>query len=68
MLLHDIQCMGVQAEDQEVAAPVEVEVVEAVAQAAVVAVQEEVVVVALPVVAPQEPEQQEAVVAGAMVA
>ena len=44
--------MGVQAEDQEVAAPVEVEVVEAVAQAAVVADQEEVAVAALQAVAP----------------
>ena len=40
-----------QAEDQEVAAPVEGEVVEVVAQVAVVADQEEVAVVALQAVA-----------------
>jgi hypothetical protein len=60
--------MGVQAEDQEVVAPVEAEVVEAVAQVAVVADQEEVAVVALQVVAPQELLQQEVVAEGAMVA
>ena len=60
--------MGVQAEDQEVAAPVEAEVVEAVAQAAVVADQEEVAVVALQVAAPQELVQQEVVAEGTMVA
>ena len=59
--------MGVQAEDQEVAAPVEVEVVEAVAQAAVVVDQEEVVAVVHQVVALQDLVQQEAVVEGAMV-
>ena len=60
--------MGTQAGDHEEAVPVEAEVVEAVAQAAVVADQEEVAVVALPAVAPQELVQQEAVVEGAMVA
>ena len=60
--------MGVQAEDQEVAARVEAEAVEAVALVAVVADQEEVAVVALPAVAPQGLVQQEAVVEGAMVA
>ena len=49
-------------------APVEAEVVEAVAQAAVAEDQEEVVVVALQVAAPQELVQQEAVAEGAMVA
>ena len=49
-------------------APVEGEVVEAVAQAAVVAVQEEVAVVAPQVAAPQELVQQEAVAEEAMVA
>ena len=58
--------MGVQAEGQEVVAPVEAEVVEAVAQVVVVADQEEVAVVALQVVAPWELVQQEAVVEGAM--
>ena len=65
MRLHGTQYMGVQAEGQEVAAPVEVEVV---AQAAAVVVQEEVAVVALQVAAPQELMQQEAVAEGAMVA
>ena len=65
---HDTQCMGVQAEDQEVMAPVEAEVVEAVAQVAVVADQEEVVAVALQVVALQDLVQQEVVAEGAMVA
>ena len=60
--------MGMQAEDQEAVAPVEVEVVEAVAQVAVVADQEEVAVVALQAVAPWELVQQEVVVEGAMVA
>ena len=64
MLPHGTQCMGVQ--DQEVAAPVEVEVVEAVAQVVVVADQEEVVV-ALQVVALEEVVQQEELVEGAMV-
>ena len=50
MLPHGIQCMAVQAEDQEAEVPV-VEVVEAVAQVVVGADQEEVVVVALQVVA-----------------
>ena len=68
MLPHDTQCMGVQVEDQEVAAPVEAEVVEAVAQAAVVADQEEVVVVALQAVAPWELVQEEVAVEEAMVA
>ena len=67
MQLHGIQYMGVQAEDQGVAALVE-EAVEAVAQAVVVADQEEVAVAALQVVAPQELVQQEVVVEGAMVA
>ena len=67
MPLHDTQCMGVQAEDQEVAAPVEAEV-EAVAQEAVVADQGEVVAVALQVVVLQDLVQQEAVAEGAMVA
>ena len=60
--------MDMQAEDQEVVAPVEAEVVGAVAQVVVVADQEEVAVVALQVVAPQGLVQQEAVVEGAMVA
>ena len=47
MLLHGTQCTGVQVEDQEVAVLAEVEVVDAVAQVAVVADQEEVEVVAL---------------------
>ena len=59
--------MGVQVEDQEVAAPVEVEE-EAVAQVAVVADQEEVAVVALQAVAPWELVQQEELVEEAMVA
>ena len=66
MLPRDTQCMGVQVEDQEVAAPVEAE--EAVGQVAVLADQGEVAVVALLVVAPQELVQQEVVVEGAMVA
>ena len=68
MRLHGTQYMGVQAEDQEVAVLVEAEVVEAVAQAAVVADQEEVAVVALPVGAPQELVQEEVAVEEAMVA
>ena len=68
MPLHDTQCMGVQAEDQEVAAPVEAEVVEVVAQVVVVVDQEEVVAVALQVVALQDLVQQEVVAEGAMVA
>ena len=60
--------MGMQAEDQEVAAPVEVEVVEAVARVVVVVNQEEVAVVVLQVAAPQELVQQEVVVEGAMAA
>ena len=60
--------MGVQAEDQEVAAPVEVEEVEVVAQVAVVADQEEVAVVTLQVVALQDLVQQEAVAEETMVA
>ena len=59
--------MAVQVEDQEVPAPVEVEVVEVVAQVAVVADQEEEVV-ALQVVALWEVVQQEELVEGAMVA
>ena len=58
--------MGMQAEDQEVSVQVEVEAVGAVAQEVVVADQEEVAVVALQVVAPQELVRQEAVVEGAM--
>ena len=58
--------MGVQAEGQEVAVRVEAEVVGAVVQVAVVADQEEVVVVALQAVAPWALVQQEAVVEGAM--
>ena len=60
--------MGVQAEDQEVLVRVEVEAVGAVAQEVVVVDQEEVAVVALQVVAPQELLQQEVVAEGAMVA
>ena len=60
--------MGVQAEDQEVAAPVEAEEVEVVAQVAVVADQEEVAVVTLQVVALQDLVQQEAVAEETMVA
>jgi hypothetical protein len=60
--------MGMQAEDQEVAAPVEAEEVEVVAQVAVVADQEEVAVVTLQVVALQDLVQQEAVVEETMVA
>ena len=61
--------MGVQAEDQEVAVPVEVEVVEAVAQVGVVADQGEEVVVPLQVAVLQEvAQQQEEVVEGAMMA
>ena len=60
--------MGVQVEDQEVAAPVEGEVVEVVAQVAVVVDQEEVAVVPLQAVAPWELLQQEELVEGAMVA
>ena len=67
MWLHGTPYMGAQAEDQEVVALVE-EAAEAVAQAAVVADQEEVVVAALREVAPQELVQQGAVVEGAMVA
>ena len=51
MLPHDTQCMDMQAEDQEVAVLAEEEVVEAVAQGAVVVDQEEVVAVALQAVA-----------------
>ena len=58
--------MGMQVEDQEVVAPVEAEVVEAVAQVAVVVDQEEVV--ALQVEALQEGVQQEVVVEEATVA
>ena len=68
MLLHGIQSMAMQAEDQGVGVLVEAEVVEAVALVVVVADQEEVVVVALQAVAPWELVQQEAVVEGAMVA
>ena len=59
--------MGVQAEDQEVGALAEVEEVEAVAQVAVAADQEEVVGVALQAAAPWGLVQQEVVVEGAMV-
>ena len=65
---HDTQCMGAQAEDQEVGALAEVEEVEAVAQVAVAVDQEEVVEVALQAVAPWELVQQEELVEEAMVA
>ena len=60
--------MGMQEDQKVVVVLVEAEAVEAVAQVAVVADQEEVVVVALQAEAPQELWQQEAVVEGAMVA
>ena len=60
--------MAMQVEDQEVVVLVEVGAVEAVAQVVVVADQEEVAVVALQVVAPQELLQREVVAEGAMVA
>ena len=60
--------MGAQVEDQEVGALAEAEEVEAVAQVALVADQEEVVEVALQVVAPWGLVQQEVAVEGAMVA
>ena len=65
---HDTQYMGTQAEDQEVGALVEAEEVEAVAQVALVADQEEVVEVALQVAALWGLVRQEVVVEGAMVA
>ena len=68
MLLHSIQSMAVQAEDQGVGVLVEAEAVEAVALVAVAADQEEVAAVALQVVAPQELLQQDGVAEGAMVA
>ena len=58
--------MGTQAEDQEVGALAEAEEVEAVAQVAVAADQEEVVVVALQAVAPWELVQEEVAVEEAM--